>query len=393
MQVTFVSNYINHHQIPLSNALYKVLGENYHFIQTEPMEEERAKMGWQSEVGNIPYLLCSYENKEECDKLLMESDIVIYGGLEQEDMVVKRLEKGLFTIRYAERIYKTGQYKRISPRGLKEKYHNYIRFRKQSFYLLCAGGYVADDYHLIGAFPKKMMKWGYFPKNIKYDIDKLLEEKEKKKRVRLLWTGRMISWKHPEYALFLAKYLKDSGYKFELKMIGEGEKESEIQKYVHQFHLEKEVSVYPFMKPCEVRKEMEQADIYLMTSDRMEGWGAVVNESMNSGCVVVASHMVGATPFLIEHQKNGLIFQSGNMKSFIKEVEKVIDNTSYRKEIGKSAYETIDRLWNAEVAAKRLLEFCEHPDMNRYDKGPASVAEPIREYKMYRKKTKGKSER
>ena len=64
MKLTFVSNYINHHQIPMSNALYERLGENYRFIQTEPMEEDRVKMGWAAEVKDIPYLLKYYEEQE-----------------------------------------------------------------------------------------------------------------------------------------------------------------------------------------------------------------------------------------------------------------------------------------------------------------------------------------
>ena len=145
MQVTFISNYINHHQIPLSNAFYELLGDNYHFIQTEPMEEDRIKMGWQDEIKNLPYVMNSYEQKEQCKKLLLESDVVIGGGVRDEEWLVKRLEKGLFTVRYSERIYKTGQWRRFSPRGLRKKYHDYIRFRKQEYYLLCAGGYVAAD--------------------------------------------------------------------------------------------------------------------------------------------------------------------------------------------------------------------------------------------------------
>ena len=45
-KITIVSNYINHHQIPMSNELYKRLGDNFAFIQTQPMEEDRVKMGW-----------------------------------------------------------------------------------------------------------------------------------------------------------------------------------------------------------------------------------------------------------------------------------------------------------------------------------------------------------
>ncbi len=41
MKITFVSNYINHHQIPMSEYLYEQLGDGYRFVQTEPMEEEQ----------------------------------------------------------------------------------------------------------------------------------------------------------------------------------------------------------------------------------------------------------------------------------------------------------------------------------------------------------------
>ena len=149
MKVTFVSNYINHHQIPVSDEFYKRLGEDYHFIQTEPMEEERVKMGWGQAVAELQYLLCYYENEELCRQLILDSDVVIFGGVEDESYIAQRLEKGLFTIRYSERIYKEGQWKRISPRGLIKKYRDHIRYRKSDVYLLCSCGYVSDDFRLI----------------------------------------------------------------------------------------------------------------------------------------------------------------------------------------------------------------------------------------------------
>ena len=53
MKLTIVSNYINHHQIPMASELYAKLGGSFTFIQTQPMEEDRVKMGWGS-----GYLLC-----------------------------------------------------------------------------------------------------------------------------------------------------------------------------------------------------------------------------------------------------------------------------------------------------------------------------------------------
>ena len=70
------------------------------------------------------------------------------------------------------------------------------------------------------------------------------------------------------------------------------------------------------MSPDEVRAYMERADVFLFTSDFNEGWGAVLNESMNSGCAVVASHAIGSVPFLIKDGVNGLIYENGNQKHF-----------------------------------------------------------------------------
>ena len=387
MKITFISNYINHHQIPLSNELYGRLGEDYRFIQTEPMEEDRIKMGWGTEVKDIPYLLKYYEEKEVCDELLMTSDVVIVGGISDESCVIPRLEKGLFTIRYSERIYKDAQWKRFSPRGLKQKYHDFIRFRNSQYYLFCAGGYVGDDYNLIKAFPGKMLKWGYFPSNYQYDLDSLFEKKEQNEEPLILWTGRMLDWKHPEYAIYMAKELRDKGYKFRLKFVGDGDMKEKLLSLKKEFSLE-EVEFADFMSPSEVRGVMEQADIYLVTSDRREGWGAVVNEALNSGCAVVAGHMIGAAPYLIRYNENGLIFRSEDIASLTEEVSKLLNNTSFLRKLGRNAYKTIDKTWNAKVAADRLLQFCETPNTSMYEDGPCSKEKPVRERKMYRKLTR-----
>jgi glycosyltransferase involved in cell wall biosynthesis len=45
--------------------------------------------------------------------------------------------------------------------------------------------------------------------------------------------------------------------------------------------------------------------VFIFTSDRNEGWGAVLNEAMGSGCAVVAADLIGSVPYLIEHKKMG----------------------------------------------------------------------------------------
>ena len=46
MKLVFVSNYFNHHQLSFCDALYELLDGSFCFLQTQPMEEERIRMGW-----------------------------------------------------------------------------------------------------------------------------------------------------------------------------------------------------------------------------------------------------------------------------------------------------------------------------------------------------------
>ena len=182
MKVTFVSNYINHHQIPVSNRLFERLGADYAFVQTEKMEEERVQMGWNPDTASLPYLLLYEKDPEGAMGRIMDSDVVIFGGTDEESYIKPRLRAGKIVIRYSERIYKTGQWKFISPRGLKKKYEDHTQYRKSPVYLLCSGAYVASDFNLVRAYPKKKMKWGYFPATKQYDLDTLMAGKERPTR-------------------------------------------------------------------------------------------------------------------------------------------------------------------------------------------------------------------
>lgn len=399
MRLTFVSNYINHHQIPVSNELYRLLGDEYAFIQTEPIEEERLQMGWQDMSGSLPYLKLFYEKPEYCKKLILDSDVVVFGGTDEESYIQPRLAAEKLVLRCSERIYKSGQWKAVSPRGLKKKYEDHTRYRRAQVYLMCAGGYVASDFHLVHAYPDKMLKWGYFPETKHYGKEKLVT-KHREGNVSLLWAGRFIDWKHPELPILLAEYLKEKGYAFHLSMVGGGEMEDEIRRMIEEKKLEKEVTLCGYLKPSQVREKMEDAEIYLLTSDYKEGWGAVLNEAMNSGCAVLASHAVGAVPYLLKHGKNGMVFQSGNVKDMCGKAELLLKSAAKRKELGDAAYETIVQEWNAEKAADRLVEMAEKLlKMNEknivqnvkelaYEEGPLSMAEVIAPGKMYKHLTK-----
>lgn len=386
MKVVFISNYLNHHQIPFSDAMYRELKGDYIFIQTIPMEDERKGMGWIFDDSKYSYLKKSYEQYEQCMQDIRESDIAIIGSAE-DDFIAARLKEKKVVVRYSERIYKNGLWHVFSPKGFFNLQKKHGCAKAKNMYMLCASGYAAGDWRLQGLYRGRMYKWGYFPKFVEHNIETLMNTKRKNKQCEIVWCGRFISWKHPETVLQLAESLVKENKSFHITMIGSGGvMRTEYEDEIHQKGLEKRISIIGPLSPDEVRGYMERANIFLMTSDYNEGWGAVVNEAMNSGCAVVASHAVGCVPFLIKENNNGKIYKSGNNKQLYNIVKRLITNIELCERLGKNAYNTICNEWNADYAASAAIELFssilsgEGTDIAT---GPCSKAEAIFQWQMY----------
>lgn len=387
MKITMISNYINHHQIPFSKAFVETKGVEYCFIQTEPMEEERIKMGWGLDPKSLPYVKLLYEEEESCKELIMESDILLVGWQEKEELIKPRLDADKFTIRMSERLYREGQWRAISPRGLMRKYREHTKYRNGNVYLLCYGAYVPSDFRIVRAYPDKMYRFGYFPETKHFEGNTLFDAKPELDTVHIVWAGRFMPLKHPEFVTHIAKDLKEAGHAFHIHFIGSGEMEEELLKQRKEWNLTNEITMYGFLSPARVRETMEQSHIHLFTSNYLEGWGAVVNEAMNSGCAEVVNSEVGAAPFLVKHKKNGLIYKEGSYEDFRACVFSLFEQKEKITEYGKAAYETIVTEWNAENAASQILRFYENWKRGVIEppkSGPLSVAPVIFPRKMYK---------
>ena len=82
MKITFFSNFLNHHQLPFCLEMYQNIGDDFRFVATEPIPEERLKMGYVDMSVQYPFAINNYSSKqafEEAVKLGNESDVVIIG--------------------------------------------------------------------------------------------------------------------------------------------------------------------------------------------------------------------------------------------------------------------------------------------------------------------------
>lgn len=376
MKLVFVSNYFNHHQRPFCDEMYKKLGDGFYFISTSEMRAERRKLGYASAADVPAYVWPAYLDEQayrRAEEMINEADVVIAGAT-PEKLITERLRMGKLVLRYSERPFKK------EPTFLHRLYHG-ICFRRRdrgsrNVYMLCASAYAAADFSSIGMYKNRMYKWGYFPALKEYDADKLLAEKKKN---TILWCGRYIDWKHPDDVIRLASKLKESGCEFQLNMIGTGDMEQELKAMAVDCGVTDVVHFLGAMSPEQVRVHMEEAGIYLFTSDRLEGWGAVLNEAMNSCCAVVASLEAGSTPFLIRDSENGSIYLSGDLDGLYEKVKYYIENPNKQTSVGRAAYRTITDVWNAHVGASCLVELIElllleGNKVDIFEEGPCSMA-------------------
>ncbi len=410
-----VSNYISHHQLPFSDAMFELCME-YSFVQTMPMEQKRIDMGWAVDPTTIPYVIESYKEPDKARRAIDEADLLIVGWIEDETIVSGRLRSGKPVFRISERIYREGQWRFISPKGLARKYREHISLKNYPVYLLCNGAYVASDYKLIGAYPHRKYRFGYFPPFRKVEnVSELQGKKAKlhtlniehpeelpiqglvltKEEINIVWAGRFIELKNPDFMIRLADDLNRRGIRFHIHMIGSGELEEELKAEAEYRLIDHYITFHGMLSPEETRDVMEKCHIHIFTSNYLEGWGAVVNEAMNAGCAVIANEEVGCAPYLIRNGSNGLTYQA-SYEDMLDKVMSLVNYPGKIADLGINAYRTIADEWNGEVAAKRVIEAyekiisaCDRDDLadkNRlvrvqdfgFASGPLSVAPVIK---------------
>lgn len=383
MKVAFFSSVLNHHQLPLCQGLYDLLGNDFVFVSTMRIEEQRIKLGYTDYSDTMPYCYKMYESEEsfqEAYKIAKESDVLIAGVIPYR-FLFDRLEENKITFRYSESIFRHGFWRILSPRALAFCYKEHFRFRNRPFYLLCASAYLAWDVERIFSYRGKRFKWGYFPGLIEYDKNELFYAKNSN-TTSILWVGRFVDFKQPERVIHLCNYLKKQGLDFSIEMIGNGPLEKRCKKLAAKYCIQDRMRFLGPMLPIEVLAKMKEANIFLFTSNKGEGWGVVLNEAMNAGCAVVANRAAGSTPFLVSDGLNGLVYDDKNLQHFYSIVSSLVQDKAKSFQLGINAYKTIFDHWNPGTAVRRLYDIMaavmEGNEPRFYEAGPLSKAEIIK---------------
>lgn len=378
MKVVFWSNLYTRHQEALSYALANLSNEYSFIAETEEGQPLELLGKDAQEVPDFVIHVNPADRKDRIRWVTKNADVVIL-GVPAPDLVYACMVRKILIFRYSERPFK-------EELSFLQRMVRAVRWRTwnppaASIYLLCAGAYTAGDYCSIGMFRGRTYKWGYFPEfKRRQSIERLMEGKDYR---QILWAGRLLEWKHPEAALLLARDLAEKGVSFRLKLIGSGPMKTILEEMCRNLEVNDYVDMMETIPPEDLRRLMEESGIFLMTSDRHEGWGAVVNEAMSCGCTVIGSSLAGSVPFLIRHGSNGCVYRFGDRSELLKTASWLLKNPLKQREMGKLACRTIETEWNAEEAAKRFVELAggilTQNSVKDYKDGPCSRALTISE--------------
>ncbi len=375
MKLVFYSVVLNHHQAPLADEFYTMLGNEYCFVGLVNLRDSK---GSAEDFNRRPYLLKAWESPEARTKAMeiaRTAEACIFCGVQSLPYMKERLRLGLLSFDASERWLKQGLKNVLSPTISKMILAYYLNgWSHKPLYKLCMSAFAAGDHYRLGMYKGKCYKWGYFT-NVgtfnKNEDEKFCEINP----IRLMWCARFINWKHPELAINLANRLYVNGYKFSIDIYGDGPLGESMKQKIKNNGLENLVTFHGNVPNQQIRHAMKEHDIFLFTSDRQEGWGAVANEAMSEGCLLIGSDEIGAVPYLVRNDENGLIFKNLDELSLYDKVVWAIEHPEERRNMAAEGARTICDVWSAKNAAKSLLQLIEdlkHGGESSITSGPCS---------------------
>ncbi len=375
MTLVFFSVVLNHHQAPIADEFYKLLGNKYCFVESVNLGDTKGG----DDFSCRSYLLRAWESEDSYRKameLARTAECCVFSGVQALPFQRERMKSGLLSFDMSERWLKQGLKNVFSP-AISKMFLAYLSggWKNKPLYKLCCSSFAAGDHHRLEMYRDKCYKWGYFT-HVEMGERKIGVEESAEISipdiVPLMWCSRYLVLKHPELPVLLAERLKRSGYSFHLDMYGDGEYREKTEHLIENLGLGDCITIHGNIPNNFVRKAMKESDIFLFTSDRYEGWGAVANESLSCGCVLVASDAIGSSRFLIKEGENGFMFHSsktntsfGNpdmhaLDSLYERVAWLLNHPAERKQMQQNSVKCMQEIWSPRNAVKSLLTLIEN---------------------------------
>lgn len=172
--------------------------------------------------------------------------------------------------------------------------------------------------------------------------------------VELLTVGQLAPAKGMHILIAAVALLRTRGRNIRLRVIGDGPLRQSLARYAKTTGVGREVIFDGFCNNAALYRFYAQADIFVMASFA-EGVPVVLMEAMAMELPCVSSRITGI-PELIEDGKTGLLVSPADEAALAEAVERLIEDESLRRELGRAARERIVQDYHIARNTARLAE-------------------------------------
>lgn len=342
MKFCLYTNFISPHQMPLVKSVVARLGEgSVRYFHTDRLPESTKTQGWVEESHD--WIKQGRYGDSTIDAELENCDILL-SGVRDLNLFQRRAKAGKKTFYMSERWFKPirglpGNVRMFFPhyRRMAHGFVTWLNSDPLSRYL-AIGPWAKKDMLSLGVDSKKIVPWGYFvePSSCPQSNNRAAEQAN---CTRLLWVGRFLKLKRVQDIIRAVDTCCRAGQNITLDVYGLGPEEVNLKKLVSRFGREKEIRIFPPVSIEKVRELMREHDVYVLSSNGYEGWGAVVSEALEEGMKVVGTYEAGASATLLP-QSN--LYHAGDWR----QLARILGGDVADVGIGE---------WTAARAAERLL--------------------------------------
>lgn len=153
-------------------------------------------------------------------------------------------------------------------------------------------------------------------------------------RMSFAYVGRLVSEKGLPLLIEAARSLKEQGYDFQLKFVGDGPERRFLQATVSELGLEQNVKFTGFLDGKGLEEGLRDVAVVVMPSIWEETAGLAAIEQMFRGRLVIASEIAGLGEIV---GPTGLKFPPGNWSALANCMKQVLDNPDMVRQLGERA--------------------------------------------------------
>lgn len=161
-----------------------------------------------------------------------------------------------------------------------------------------------------------------------------LEEKQ------ILTVGWLIHRKGIDLLLPAAKKVLESHPDWKWKIIGSGEQEEDVKRFIAENKLERNLILQPPVRD-DLSGDYHQASIFVLPS-RVEVFGLVLTEAMAHGVPCISLSRADGPASIISHEEDGLLVAE-DANELADAVLRLIEDDTLRKQYGQNALQNVQR--------------------------------------------------